>query len=44
MTVCDSTIFVGWGYRPTRGRETREDHIKFIDTIGMKRVMLSKVR
>ena len=37
MTVCDSTIFVGWGYRPTRGRETRENHINFIDTLGMKR-------
>lgn len=37
MTECDSAIFAGWGYRPTCGRETRENHINFIDTVGMKR-------
>ena len=39
MTECDSAIFAGWGYVPFRapGSKAREDHIKFIDTVGMKR-------
>lgn len=39
MTECDSAIFAGWGYVPYSDPWTkaREDHIKFIDTLGMKR-------
>lgn len=41
MTECDSAIFAGWGYVPYSDPWTkaREDHIKFIDTIGMKRAI-----
>ena len=46
MTECDSAIFAGWGYEPWRdpGSKSREEHIKFIDTIGMARAILGRTR
>ena len=46
MTECDSAIFAGWGYTPYRdpGTKSREEHIKFIDTVGMSRAILGRTR
>ncbi|MBQ6736477.1 MAG: hypothetical protein IJQ90_03260 [Alphaproteobacteria bacterium] len=46
MTVCDSAIFADWGYEPYRDpySKSREEHIKFIDTVGMSRAILGRTR
>lgn len=46
MTECDSAIFAGWGYRPTQLHfgKSRDNQIKFIDTVGMSRAILGRSR
>lgn len=42
MTECDSAIFAGWRYEPTRLHfgKSRTNHIKMLNTIGMNRAIL----
>ena len=43
MTECDSAIFAGWGYEPWRdpgSKSQRDAHVKFCDTVGMRRAIL----
>lgn len=42
MTKCDSAVFAGWGFEPyvKYSKSQRDAHVKFCDTIGMRRAVL----
>ena len=42
MTKCDSAVFAGWGFEPyvKYSKSQRDAHVKFLDTIGMRRTIL----
>lgn len=42
MTECDSAIFAGWGFEPyvKYSKSQRDAHVKFCDTVGMRRAIL----